>query len=183
MQYSLLVSGFGGQGVMFAGQLLAYAAMEQQLEVTWIPSYGPEMRGGTAHCFVVIADEPIGSPMVQHPDAALLFNTPSLIKYEKIVMSGGLLVYNQSLIQTAPTRTDLTVIPVQATREADGLGNTRLSNMVMLGAAMTTIPLLRMESLNTALDAHLPAHHRDLLSANQKALQIGAEYGRRLVPA
>lgn len=183
MQVALLISGFGGQGVMFAGQLLAYAAMEQQLEVTWIPSYGPEMRGGTAHCFVVISDEPIGSPMVRHPDAALLMNTPSVHKYEQIVASGGLLVYNQSLITVPPTRTDVTLLPIPATQEAETLGSPRLANMVMLGAAMTRIPVVRIESLRAALSAHLPAHHRDLLPANERALQVGAEYARQLVSA
>lgn len=183
MQVALLISGFGGQGVMFAGQLLAYAAMEQQLEVTWIPSYGPEMRGGTAHCFVVISDKPIGSPLVRHPDVALLMNTPSVHKYEAIVAAGGLVVYNQSLIPVAPTRTDVTLLPIPATQEAESLGSPRLTNMVMLGAAMAHVHAVSIESLSSALEAHLPTHHRDLLPANQHALQIGVTYAQQLVPS
>lgn len=174
MREDFLFSGFGGQGVMFAGQLLAYAAMDAGLEVTWIPSYGPEMRGGTAHCVVVISDQPIGSPMTSHPQAAVVFNNPSFEKYEPLVKPGGLLVLNSSLIARTSARMDITALPVPATSLADELGNLRLANVVMLGAALAARPVIPLDAVRQALDQHMPAHHRDLLELNFLALEKGA---------
>ena len=112
MKTSIVISGFGGQGVLFAGQLLAYAGMDSGQHVTWIPSYGPEMRGGTAHCIVIISDEPVGAPIVSRPDVAIVLNQPSFEKYELLVKPGGLLVVNSSLIETETTRTDMDGSPV-----------------------------------------------------------------------
>jgi 2-oxoglutarate ferredoxin oxidoreductase subunit gamma len=180
MQQEFLFSGFGGQGVMFAGQLLAYAAMSKGFHVTWIPSYGPEMRGGTAHCFVVISDGLIGSPIVRHPKVAVVFNNPSFEKYESSVAAGGLLAYDASLISTSSQRTDLTELAVPATEMADELGNTRLANVIMLGAVLTARPIMPLEAIERMLDEHIPSHRRELLGLNLEALHRGAAYERKL---
>jgi 2-oxoglutarate ferredoxin oxidoreductase subunit gamma len=174
MQHEFLLAGFGGQGVMFAGQLLAYAAMDEGLEVTWIPSYGPEMRGGTAHCFVVISNHPIGSPIVKRPKVGIVFNNPSFAKYEPLVAPGGLLVMNRSLITQSSERRDITCLSVPATAIADELGNLRLANMVLLGAALEAYPAVSLDAARRALAEHLPAHHRDTLPLNYRALERGA---------
>ena len=118
MQTEIIIAGFGGQGVLFAGQLMAYAAMDAGLQVTWIPSYGPEMRGGTANCTVIISDEEIGAPTVLNPKAAMVFNLPSLEKYEPMVVSGGILIANQSLINRGFQRTDLQAVLIPANEMA-----------------------------------------------------------------
>ncbi len=174
MQQEFLFAGFGGQGVMFVGQLLAYAAMHEGFEVTWIPSYGPEMRGGTAHCFVVISDRPIGSPIVRYPGTVIVFNNPSFEKYEPMVAPGGLLARNASLITQASQRTDITEMAVPATSIADELGNLRLANVVLLGAVVAARPVISLEAVKHALDEHIPQHRRDLLSLNYVALTRGA---------
>lgn len=174
MQEQILFAGFGGQGVMFVGQLLAYAAMDANYEVTWIPSYGPEMRGGTAHCTVVISDKPIGSPIVSYPGIAVAFNNPSFEKYESLVAPKGLLVYNVSLIDQKPHRTDVEMLAVPATDIADELGNLKLTNIVMLGALLAYRPLLTLDQLRHALEGHIPSHRRNLLDLNLQALERGA---------
>ena len=123
MQTEVIVAGFGGQGVLFTGQLLSYAAMDEGKEVTWIPSYGPEMRGGTANCTVVIADEEIGSPLVRNPKAVIAMNLPSLDKYEPVVQAGGLLVINGSMVNREVTRTDIRSVVVPANEIAEELGD------------------------------------------------------------
>lgn len=174
MQHDLILSGFGGQGALFAGQLLAYAAMDEGLHVTWIPSYGPEMRGGTAHCTVIISDDEIGSPLVRHPSAALVMNQPSLDKYEPLVTPGGVLVVNTSLTTRAATRTDIRIIPVSANAIAEELGNGKMANIVLTGALLAATGALTLEAVERALDAHLPAKARHLLEANREALRRGA---------
>jgi 2-oxoglutarate ferredoxin oxidoreductase subunit gamma len=177
MVEAFVFAGFGGQGVMFAGQLLAYAAMDAGLEVTWIPSYGPEMRGGTAHCLVVISEHPIGSPVVERPKTAIVFNNPSFDKYEPLVAPDGLLVVNISLVTRTSRRSDLTELAVPATRLASLLGDTRVTNLVLLGAALTAQPVLPLEAIRRALEQHLPEHRRSLLPLNLEALARGADYG------
>lgn len=182
MQTEILFSGFGGQGVMFAGQLLAYAAMDSGLQVTWIPSYGPEMRGGTAHCFVTISSRPIGSPVVTHPTIGVVFNNPSFDKYAAQVAQGGLLVVNSSLIDRRCTRDDITTIYVPATSIADSLGEVRMTNMVLVGALLAARPVLPIETVQAALKAHLPAHRHRLLPVNLQALEKGAAFvGEKLL--
>jgi 2-oxoglutarate ferredoxin oxidoreductase subunit gamma len=180
MQETFLIAGFGGQGVMFAGQLLAYAAMNEGLEVTWIPSYGPEMRGGTAHCYVVISDRPIGSPIVKHPQVVLVFNNPSFDKYEPLVAPGGVLARNASLVASASARTDITELPVPATALADEIGDLRLANVVLLGAVLTARPVISLDVLRSALEEHISAHHRDMLLLNFEALDRGAAFAASL---
>lgn len=174
MQEEFVFSGFGGQGVMFAGQLLAYAAMDEGKEVTWIPSYGPEMRGGTAHCFVVISDRPIGSPLVKNPKTAIVFNLPSFEKYQSIVAPGGLLAVNSTLIPPRDIRNDIHVLRVPATSIADEIGSLRIANLVMLGAVLAARPVLPLDALKHALEGHIPAHRRNMLGMNFEAVDRGA---------
>ncbi len=183
MKEDFVFAGFGGQGVMFAGQLLAYTAMHEGLEVTWIPSYGPEMRGGTANCVVVISNQPVGSPLVSRPQTAVVFNLPSFERYEPLVAAGGLLVYNESLIDRRSQRPDIAQLPVPALALADGLGDLRLMNMVMVGALLTAHPVLPLDALRRALAAHLPAHRQDMLAQNLAALDQGAACAAERTPA
>ncbi|HQF62749.1 MAG TPA: 2-oxoacid:acceptor oxidoreductase family protein [Anaerolineaceae bacterium] len=175
MQTEIIFSGFGGQGVLFAGQLLSYAAMDNDLEVTWIPSYGPEMRGGTANCTVVIADEEIGSPLVRHPNAAVAMNLPSLDKYESVIKPGGVLVVNSSMINRPVNRTDIVVVMVPANEIAERLGDKRMTNMVLMGALLANLKVLPLEALEKALQEHLPARHHRFLPLNYQALREGAQ--------
>jgi len=179
MQTEIIVAGFGGQGVLFAGQLLAFAAMDAGKEVTWIPSYGPEMRGGTANCTVIIADEEIGAATVRNPKTALVFNLPSFNKYEPLVSPGGVLVVNQSLVDRDFQRTDLNCVMIPASEMAEELGNKRLTNMVMLGAMLFMNPVLPVKAVKQALAVHLPERHRKLLPLNYQALQNGADFAEK----
>jgi 2-oxoglutarate ferredoxin oxidoreductase subunit gamma len=183
MNEEIIFSGFGGQGALFAGQLLAYAALDSGLHVTWIPSYGPEMRGGTAHCTVVVSDEPIGSPLVRHPQSAVALNLPSFEKYEELVKEGGLLVYNESLVPAKPSRAGVRFVPVPANDIAEALGNVRMANVVLLGAYLVATDILPLQTVEAALDLHLGARQRKFLDANKEALRRGAEYARSLVVA
>jgi len=176
MQTEIIIAGFGGQGVLFCGQLLAYAGMDEGKEVTWIPSYGPEMRGGTANCTVVISDEEIGSPFVHNPQAVIAMNRPSLDKYEDLVRPGGVLVINTSMTDRKAKRSDIKVIELAANEEAEALGDQRMANMVLLGALLANLPVLPTESIEKALKAHLPERHQKLLMKNFDALREGAKY-------
>lgn len=176
MQTEIIFAGFGGQGVLFGGQLLAYAAMDEGKEVTWIPSYGPEMRGGTANCTVVVSDEEIGSPMVRNPQAVIVMNRPSLDKYEPLVKPGGVLVVNDSMVDRTTVRKDIRVINVKANEIAESLGNQRMANMVLLGALLANLPVLPLEAIEKALQGHLPERHQKLLPKNYEALREGAKH-------
>jgi len=173
MKTSIVIAGFGGQGVLFAGQLLAYAGMDSGRHVTWIPSYGPEMRGGTAHCTVIVSDDRIGAPIVSEPDIAIVLNQPSFEKYEPLVKPGGLLVVNSSLITTQTTRTDIDAAYVQANRIADEWGTTKMLNMATLGALLAKRPFLPLEAVEQALIDHLPATKAHLIDSNRQVLQQG----------
>lgn len=176
MQTEIILAGFGGQGLLFAGQLLAYAGLDTGKEVTWIPSYGPEMRGGTANCTVIVADEEIGAPTVRHPKAALAFNLPSFDKYEPLVSPGGVLVVNQSLVDRQPQRSDIVTVMIPANEIAESLGNKRLTNMVMLGAMLQKLPVLPLEAIEQAMERHIPERNKHLLPLNFKALRQGAAF-------
>ena len=175
MQTEIMIAGFGGQGVLFAGQVMAYAAMDSGMEVTWFPSYGPEMRGGTANCTVIIGDEEIGSPLVLNPRAAIIMNLPSLEKYVETLQPEGVLIINASLINQEVARTDLSIARIPANEIAEEIGNKRLTNMVLLGALLARLPVLKIEAVEKALEEHLPARHQHLLPLNFKALRAGAE--------
>lgn len=176
MQHEVIISGFGGQGTLFAGQILAYAAMDSGKHVTWIPSYGPEMRGGTASCTVVISDDEIGSPLVNRPKAVLAMNLPSMDKYEPLVHDGGVLIVNSSLVPREATRTDIKVVHVPANAVAEELGNARLANMVMLGSLMANLDMLPEGAVVKALQDHLPARHKKTLPINEEAINRGSKY-------
>ncbi len=173
MHEEIIFAGFGGQGVLFAGQLLAYTALAEGKHVTWIPSYGPEMRGGTANCTVVVSDEPIGSPISQYPSIAVVFNNPSLEKYEPLVRAGGLLVINESLVVHGSSRDDLTVVSLPATEIATELGETRVTNMILLGAMLAHRPLVALESVQAVMIDKLGERKSHLHALNRLALERG----------
>ena len=175
MQTEIIIAGFGGQGVLFGGQVVAYAAMDAGKEVTWIPSYGPEMRGGTANCTVVIADEEIGSPMVEHPPLAIALNLPSFDKYEETLQKGGTLIVNKSMVDRGPKREDIHVVFVPCNEIAEEIGDKKLLNMVAIGALLTALPELTLDDVRHALEGHMPARHKDLLPKNLEALKRGYE--------
>lgn len=177
METSIIIAGFGGQGVLLAGQLLAYAGMDAGRHVTWIPSYGPEMRGGTAHCVVIISDEPIGAPTVATPDVAIVLNQPSYDKYEPRVKQGGLLVVNSSLIHEESGRGDIETVYVPANTIAEEWGTSKMLNMAAVGALIGARPLLPLEVVEQALVDHLPAGKQHLVEANCRVLRHGYDIG------
>lgn len=176
MQHEIVISGFGGQGVLFAGQLLAYAALEEEKHVTWIPSYGPEMRGGTANCTVIVSDHEIGSPLVRHPTAALVLNPPSHAKYTPLMKTGGVLVLDATLIEQRSGRLDIQEIAVPAKEIAEELGVPQIANVVMLGALIAATNVVALETMDAVLEEHVSAKHRHKLEANKSALRRGAEF-------
>lgn len=176
MQTDIIIAGFGGQGVLFAGQLLAYAGMDEKMEVTWFPSYGPEMRGGTANCTVILSNEEIGSPMVRNPHVVIAMNLPSFQKYVSHVSTGGLLIINSSIIDAEVERKDIRVVRVPGYEVAEHIGDRRLTNMVILGVLIANQPVLPLAALEKALKEHLPARHHHLLPSNYQALHEGAKY-------
>jgi len=176
MQKEVIISGFGGQGVLFIGKLLAYTGLDEKKEVTWIPSYGPEMRGGTANCTVVISDEEIGSPFVKNPTAVIAMNLPSLDKYENLVKPGGVLVVNASMINREVKRDDILVVSIPANEIAEELGSMRSANMVMLGALLGNLDLLSLEAIEKAVEAHMPERQQKFLESNKQALRKGAAF-------
>ena len=180
MQKEIIIAGFGGQGVLFGGQVVAYAAMDAGKEVTWIPSYGPEMRGGTANCTVVIADDEIGSPLVKNPPLAIALNLPSFDKYEESLAMGGSLIVNQSMVDRGPKREDINVILVPCNEIAEELGDKKLLNMVAIGALLTVLPEITIQDVEKALESHLPARHKHLLPKNYKALRRGYEAAQKI---
>ena len=176
MHEEIIISGFGGQGVLFAGQLLAYSGLAEGRHVTWIPSYGPEMRGGTCHCTVIISDEEIGAPNVRNPSAALVLNPPSMDKYSKLVKPGGALIVDSALVAQTAGRLDITEISLPAKDIAAELGFAQIANVVMLGALIAVTHVVRPETVIQVLGEHLSARHRNALEANKVALERGAAY-------
>jgi 2-oxoglutarate ferredoxin oxidoreductase subunit gamma len=176
---SIIISGFGGQGTLFAGQVLAYAAMDNGMEVTWIPSYGPEMRGGTANCTVIISNETIGSPLVRNPDIVLALNLPSIDKYEERIPTGGVLVANSSLFPREIQREDITSLLIPVNEIAEEIGFSRLGNMIMIGAMLALKPILPLDTVKKALEEHIPERHKKTLPLNFKAMDKGFEFARQ----
>ncbi|MCJ7734137.1 MAG: 2-oxoacid:acceptor oxidoreductase family protein [Anaerolineales bacterium] len=172
---SIIISGFGGQGTLFAGQVLAYASMDNGYDVTWIPSYGPEMRGGTANCTVIVSEEPIGSPLVKYPDVVLALNLPSVEKYEYRVPENGILLANSSLMNREIERKDIQSLLIPANEIAEELGNPRLGNMIMVGAMLAVKPILSLDAVKKALEEHIPERHKNTLPMNFKAMERGYE--------
>jgi 2-oxoglutarate ferredoxin oxidoreductase subunit gamma len=178
MQTEFLFAGFGGQGVMFAGQVLTYAAMDMGKEVTWIPSYGPEMRGGTANCTVIVADEEIGSPLVNNPQAIVVMNLPSLDKYESMVKPGGVLIVNSSMVDREVARTDITSVALPCNEMAEEVGSRRLANIVAMGALLAMLPVASLADIEATLKAHMPGRHKNLLPQNVEALKRGSDFAK-----
>ena len=177
--HEMIVSGFGGQGVLSLGQILSYGAMIEGKEVSWMPSYGPEMRGGTANCTVIVSESRISSPIVSRFDSAVILNQPSLEKFEGSVKPGGMLFFEESAMIRPPKRTDIEVLGVPALQEAVKLGKKQVANMVMLGAFLQRCPLVKSESILEALKGVLPERHHHLLPLNKQALLAGIEFAFR----
>ena len=178
MEKQFLIAGFGGQGVLLIGQLIAKAAMRQGYEVSWMPSYGPEMRGGEANCAVVVSDEPIGSPLVSEPPVLIAMNKPSLVKFMPKMPKGGVLLYNASLIEGVELRTDIKVIAVPCNEIAEKLQNERTSNMVMLGAAVQATDVVTDENLTETLRDWLGEKKAAMLEINLQAIGEGRNVAR-----
>ena len=173
MLQEMIFAGFGGQGVLSMGTLLAYAAMKEGKEVSWMPSYGPEMRGGTANCIVNISDQPISSPIVSEYDVAVVLNQPSLRKFESRVKRGGFLIWESTNIKTPPTRTDIDLYPIPAVDKATHeLKNVKVMNMLLLGALTKINNIVKKESLMIALNETLPERHHNLIPFNEKAIEV-----------
>ena len=175
MYQDVMIAGFGGQGVLLAGKILARAGMIEGKRVTWFPSYGAEIRGGTANCTVIISDEEIGSPVVGHPSAMLILNEASFVKFEPRICGGGRLFLNTSLVQRPSSRDDVERIEIRANGIAEQLGDIRIANMVMLGALLRKTNVVSLEAVLDALKAVLPPRRHSLLAVNERALQCGGE--------
>jgi len=177
--YDLIISGFGGQGVLVVGNLLAYAAMKEGKHVTYLPTYGVEMRGGTASCTIVISSNEIGSPIVERPHSAIVMNLPSLVKYEPRLLPKGLLMFNSTLIDPKETRRkDIELLPIPVNEIAIENGNPKLANMVALGAFNEKMRLVQMTSLYESFEKVWDERYHPLIPSNIKAIQIGAEFVR-----
>lgn len=179
MQHNTVFGGFGGQGILFAGKVLAQAAVIDGLTTSWMPSYGPEMRGGTASCTVIVSDRPIGSPIVDTADSVIALNPPSMAKFETLLVPGGLLVLNATLIEADPRRTDLEVVPIPCTALARTAGDDRLVSVVALGGLIARRPVVTLDSARQALAELLGREHPELVEADIAALSCGFEEARR----
>ncbi len=173
MTTEILIAGFGGQGVLFAGKFLAYKALLENKQLSWLPSYGPEMRGGTANCSVIISDEPVGSPIVAKPDVLVVMNLPSLDKYEDAVVPGGKIFVDSTLIERKVKRTDVDVYYIPATRLAAEIGAPTLANMIITGKLIKETGVLPYNNIDKALDKIVSARKANLKEINFKALDTG----------
>lgn len=183
MQEEIIIAGFGGQGILSLGMTLAYAGMVEDKQVSWMPSYGPEMRGGTANCTVIISDTAVSSPIINRCDSLLIFNQPSLEKFEPALNPGGRLIYESNNVLKPPTRGDIAVYGIPAVMEAVLLKEKRTMNMIVLGAYLALNAVVGRESILEALSKVLPARHHHLIPLNKQALQRGRELVQDLVPA
>jgi len=169
----IIFAGFGGQGILSMGKFLAYAGMDANMNVSWLPSYGPEMRGGTANCSVIVQDDQVGSPIVTKADTVVVMNRPSLDKFEDAIVPGGLLILDSDLVDRAPERTDIEVISVPAQTVAAEIGSKTIANMVLLGALVAKTGIVSMDTLLGALKAH---GKEKFYESNKLALEKGASY-------
>ncbi|BDX38968.1 2-oxoglutarate ferredoxin oxidoreductase subunit gamma [Tenuifilaceae bacterium CYCD] len=175
MTEEIIIAGFGGQGVLSMGKILAYSGIMQGQEVSWMPSYGPEMRGGTANVTVILSDTRISSPIIQEFDTAIILNQQSMDKFEKMVKPGGTLIYDPNGIVHHPDRKDIKIYKIEATEEAARLKNAKTFNMIVLGAFLKVKPIVKMENVIKGLEKSLPARHHNLIPMNQEAIQRGME--------
>jgi len=176
MQTETVIAGFGGQGALFTGKVIAYTAMDKGLKVTWFPSYGPEMRGGTANCTVIFSDEEIGSPLILNPKSAIVMNQPSLDKYEPLVQKDGYLVINSSVINRQVQRHDIKIISIPGTEVAESLGNKRIANIILLGGLIANSGFFLLEEVEKSLTKILTGKKKDLLELNIQMLHKGATF-------
>lgn len=172
----ILIAGFGGQGVLFAGKVLAYKGLEEGKQISWLPSYGPEMRGGTANCSVIISDTPVGSPIVSTPDILIVMNLPSLDKYENAVNAGGSVFVDSTLIERKLERKDVSAHYIPATKMARELGIPTLANMIIIGKVIRETGVIKMDGLRDALAKTVSAKHQDLIELNIKAIEAGYNF-------
>ncbi len=175
-QLELIIAGFGGQGILSAGRLIAYAGMLEGKYVSWLPSYGPEMRGGTANCAVVISDEPVGSPILDTVNCLVVMNGPSLEKFEKIVEPDGIIISDSSLVEAKPKRTDIEFAGVPATQIASDMGNLTYANIIILGKLLAKTGIVSKESFEAALKKVLPAKKHYMIPEEMKALDMGYDF-------
>jgi len=174
--YQIVIAGFGGQGLLFSGKVLAYAGLMDGRQLSWLPSYGPEMRGGTANCNVILSDSPVGSPIVDRPNVLMVMNNPSLDKYEDAVQPGGMIFLDSSLIGRRVKRTDVKCFYVPATQMAKDMDAPGLANMILLGTLLRETKCVSDEVLEAGLRKVIPARKADMLSLNLKAIQAGKDY-------
>jgi len=174
--FEMIIAGFGGQGLLFSGKVLAYAGLLENRELSWLPSYGPEMRGGTANCNVILSDTPVGSPIVEKPNVLMVMNTPSLDKYEGSVVPGGKIFVDSTLIARKVERTDVEVFYVPATKMAGDMGMPTLANMILLGAIIANTGCIADETVPAALHKVIPARKADLFDVNMQAIEAGKAY-------
>ena len=172
----ILIAGFGGQGILFAGKFLAYKGLTEDLQVSWLPSYGPEMRGGTANCNVILSDTPVGSPIITAPDVLIAMNLPSLQKYVDTVVPGGQIYVDSSLIEAKVERTDVQVFYIPATQMAKDNGIGTLANMIITGHLLQNHPELSFDGTETVVSKLVPPKKAALIELNMKALQLGKDY-------
>ena len=172
----ILIAGFGGQGILFAGKFLAYKGLLEDLQVSWLPSYGPEMRGGTANCNVILSEEPVGSPIVTSPDVLIAMNLPFLQKYVDAVVPGGQIYVDSTLIAEKVERTDVEVYYIPATAMANEAGVPTLANMVMMGHVLQHNPELTFEGTEVTVQKLVPPKKAELVGLNMKALEAGRDY-------
>ena len=176
MTKQILLAGFGGQGILFSGKFLAYEGLLEGKELSWLPSYGPEMRGGTANCSVILSDEPVGSPIVTNPDILIAMNLPSLDKYEDATVAGGQIFVDSSLIERKVQRTDAEAYYIPATKLASDNDLSGLANMIMIGYVIKKSSIIPFENIERALQKVVPASKQHLFDANKKALELGYNY-------
>ncbi|MBN1952856.1 MAG: 2-oxoacid:acceptor oxidoreductase family protein [Bacteroidales bacterium] len=175
MNEEIIIAGFGGQGVLSMGKILAYSGIMQNMEVSWMPSYGPEMRGGTANVTVILSDDRISSPILNQYDTAIILNQQSLDKFESRVKKGGLLIYDTNGITRHPERKDIRIFQVEATREAARMGAARAFNMIVLGAYLKVQPVVKIDNVSRGLEKSLPQRHHHLIPMNLEGLKRGMQ--------
>lgn len=175
MTKEIIISGFGGQGVLSMGKILAYSGLMEGKEVTWMPAYGPEQRGGTANVTVIVSDEKISSPILSSFDVVIVLNQPSLDKFESRVKPGGILIYDDYGIINPPTRTDITIYHINAMDKAAEMKNGKIFNMIVLGGLLKVCPVVSRESVDKALHKSLPERHHKLIPLNMEAIDAGAQ--------